>query len=219
MKAEEDEGRISIGGWCIMNNHAHLLVKASLNDLAKAIKIICLKYAAYYNKKQKRIGPVFGDRYKSENIENDRYLLGVIRYIHNNPVKSGLVKEIQDYSWSSYNCYMENNNNISKQEKSFILELFANDVDSFINFHKQQDDNEYLEIKDDKEAYKIDAARNVIKDFFADKGIIDARELKRNPEWMDTLIKELRQNSRLSLRQIAELTELPLGIVYEKTLQ
>ena len=89
-----------------MNNHVHFVVKADPSSLAKAIKSLNIKYAMRFNQQRERIGHVFQDRYKSEDIEDDKYLMQVIRYVHINPVKAKLVKSPEEYQWSSYNEYI-----------------------------------------------------------------------------------------------------------------
>ena len=89
-----------------MDNHVHLLINADLDLMADALKRTNIKFAMRYNKKYDRVGHVFQGRYKSEVINTEQYLLGVIRYIHNNPVKAEIVAEAGDYKWSSYNAYM-----------------------------------------------------------------------------------------------------------------
>ena len=67
----------------------HIIIIAEKPILVKFMKRINISYAMSYNQRHKRIGPVFQDRFKSENIDNEKYLLGAIRYIHNNPVQIG----------------------------------------------------------------------------------------------------------------------------------
>ena len=55
--------------------------------------------------KYERCGNLFQDRFKSETVENDSYLT-VLRYIHQNPIKANIVKNIEDYTWTSYNDYI-----------------------------------------------------------------------------------------------------------------
>lgn len=215
IKKEEQEGLIKIGAWCIMDNHVHFVLKASLKEMSKAIKIVCLKYAAYYNNASNRIGPVFGDRYKSENIEDDNYMLQVIRYIHNNPLKANIVKNTSDYKWSSFNHFIKQSNFILKEQKDFILRFFDNNISQFIEYHKQVDNNEYIEIKEEQEKFKLEVGQKIIEDFFEDKGIISEKELASNPEWKDELVVKLKSNSHLTLRQIAKLTGLSLNIVHK----
>lgn len=90
----------------------------------------------WYNRKYQRCGHLFQDRYKSEAVEDDRYFLTVLRYIHRNPVKAGIVKDIADYKWSSYSEYMGNSKII---DTDFVLKLFNDDKEkaivSFMDFH------------------------------------------------------------------------------------
>ena len=58
------------------------MVKAELKKLSRGIKVINLRYTAWYNRMHRRVGPVFGARYRSEAIEDDAYLLGALRYLH-----------------------------------------------------------------------------------------------------------------------------------------
>lgn len=90
-----------------MDNHAHLLVNEGEDEISRIIKRIGTSYVYYFNKKYGRVGHLFQDRFKSEAIEDDSYLLAVVRYIHNNPVKAGIVKNASSYRWSSFNAYIE----------------------------------------------------------------------------------------------------------------
>ncbi|WP_207707732.1 hypothetical protein [Alkaliphilus serpentinus] len=67
-----------------------------------------ISFFRYFNKKYKRVGHLFQDRFKSEVVEEDNYVLSLARYIHQNPVKAGIVKKAAAYGWSSYNCYLNN---------------------------------------------------------------------------------------------------------------
>lgn len=88
-----------------MYNHLHIIIKAERDNLTSIMKKIGIRYATYYNKKHKRVGSVFQDRFKSENIEDEGYLLSCLRYIHNNLVQADVVKDIVDYNYSSINEY------------------------------------------------------------------------------------------------------------------
>jgi len=94
-----------IYGYCFIGNHIHLILKIEKEDLGKIFKRIGARYVYYYNWKYKRSGHLFQGRFKSEPIDDDSYLLTVLRYIHNNPVKAGLSKSAEKYRWSSYNEY------------------------------------------------------------------------------------------------------------------
>lgn len=97
--------------YCLMNNHVHLIIKEGKDELSRIMKRINISYAHYFNDKYDRVGHIFQDRFRSEAIESEAYLLSAIRYIHMNPVKANVVKETSQYSWSSYNLYIDQSNN------------------------------------------------------------------------------------------------------------
>lgn len=89
-----------------MDNHVHLLMSEGTEEISKIMKRINVSYAYYFNQKYGRIGHLFQDRFKSEGIEDDTYLLAATRYIHNNPVRANIVKHAGEYKWSSYGIYI-----------------------------------------------------------------------------------------------------------------
>ena len=199
-----EEGLLDIAAYCIMNNHVHLVIKANFGNLSKALKTINTKYAMRFNYLNDRVGHVFQGRYKSEIIGNDIYLLNVIRYVHNNPIKAKLVKELHSYKWSSFNDYIETNITISGNQKEFVIGCY-NSIDKFIEFHKETDNNEYLDTLEEIEEYRMDIAQKIISKYFRDNGINEIIEIVKNPFHIEQLVKLLLNNSRLSQRQIAKL--------------
>jgi len=111
------------------------------------------RIAWWYNKKYDRAGHVFQDRYKSGTIENDEYLLSVLRYIHNNPVKAQMVLTPEEYKWSSCKTYYNQSEYLGELTNSaFILGIFAENKESardrFKEYMKQNNsDNKFLEIE------------------------------------------------------------------------
>jgi len=94
---------VEIVAYCIMNNHAHMLVNTlEIINLSNYMHTVNTKYGKYYNKKYNRVGYVFRDRYKSEGIYSEKQLLTCINYIFNNPIKAGICKRPEDYPYSNY---------------------------------------------------------------------------------------------------------------------
>jgi putative transposase len=91
MSRAKSIGKFEIYGYCLMSNHVHLLLHEKEETISSVMKRIGVSYAWWYNKKYDRAGHVFQDRYKSETVENDEYLLNVLRYIYKNPVKAQMV--------------------------------------------------------------------------------------------------------------------------------
>ena len=91
LRQRKEAGGITLYGYCLMSNHIHLLLREEKEPLNIEMKRIGSKYAIWFNTKYQRIGHLFQDRFKSEAVEDEPYFLTVLRYIHYNPVKAGLV--------------------------------------------------------------------------------------------------------------------------------
>ena len=88
--------------YCLMDNHVHLLLKTGSESLSHLMKRIGVRYAAYFKWKYHRTGHLFQDRFRSEPVEDDSYLLAVYRYIVLNPVKAGLCEKPGAYPWCGF---------------------------------------------------------------------------------------------------------------------
>ena len=107
---------VSIIAYCVMNNHAHMLVYVKdIKMLGRFMHIINLQYSQYYNKLNNRCGVIFRNKYRIEPIYNMKHLVNCINYIHLNPVKAEIVGECWQYPYSSYKDY-QNNSGICKNE-------------------------------------------------------------------------------------------------------
>ena len=93
---------IIIHAYCLMTNHYHFLIETPQGSISEPMRYINQLYTQRYNKRYRRVGHVFQGRFKARLVEKDAHLLEVSRYIINNPVRAGLVKEVGDYTWSSY---------------------------------------------------------------------------------------------------------------------
>jgi len=88
--------------YCLMDNHAHMLLRApSIQVLSKTMHAIQVAYAMYFNRKYQRRGHLFQDRFSSWVIKDEHHLLSAKEYIENNPVRSGMTNQREDYTWSS----------------------------------------------------------------------------------------------------------------------
>lgn len=196
-----EEALIGIAGYCIMDNHVHIIIKSELSNLSNAIKSINTKYAMRFNRQKNRVGHVFQGRYKSEIINDEIYLLQVIRYVHNNPVNAKMVKSPNDYRWSSYGEYLKQGTIISKEQREFVLACYGS-MNQFIEFHKKRDSLEYLEIKEDIQQYRRNIGENIISTYLKEKEVNKSQILNS-----DEIIFILKQ-SKFTHRQIAELLEI-----------
>jgi REP element-mobilizing transposase RayT len=87
--------------YALMPNHAHFLIEADLANLTAFFRRLGTRYAGYFNKRHDRVGHLFQDRFKSKPVETDAYLTTAVAYIHLNPVRAGLARDVLSYPWSS----------------------------------------------------------------------------------------------------------------------
>lgn len=210
-------GSFSLYGYCIMDNHYHLLIKEEKEGLATIMKMINAAYAVYYNDRYEGVGHVFQDRYRSEAINNDSYLLGVIRYIHNNPIKAGIEKRIQDYPWSSYQQYFNYKKDNELVNISFILSLFSEDLNKsiikFAEFNNLENRDMYLEDYCEKE--EEDKVRNYIQNILIENEISmeDLINDLKNLSLRNSVIKNIKSITMLPYTNISKIMEISRSVI------
>lgn len=94
-----------VHAFCLMTNHVHLLVQVGHLPLAKLLQNLSFRYTRFINKRKKRLGHLFQGRYKAFLVDAESYLLELVRYIHNNPVRANMVKDAESHPWSSHRVY------------------------------------------------------------------------------------------------------------------
>lgn len=136
--------KIRIAAYCLMSNHYHLLVQTPEGNLDRCMRHINGVYTQRYNRKHNGDGPVFKGRYKAQLVDADKYLLELLRYIHRNPLRAGMVTQLKDYPWSSHNGYLS-----GKEPwvySSFVLSVLEQNktaqLKSYINFMNKDDSKE-----------------------------------------------------------------------------
>jgi len=99
------EGKCTVYAWVLMDNHVHVLFKSGKDGISAVMRKILSWYAQYFNRRHKRTGHLFENRYKSILCDEDNYLLALIRYIHLNPVRAKIVttlEQLDRYPWSGH---------------------------------------------------------------------------------------------------------------------
>jgi putative transposase len=95
-----------IHAFCLMTNHVHLAVQVRETPLSRIMQNLGFRYTQYFNRRRKKTGHLFQGRYKALLIDADDYLLELVRYIHLNPVRAGLVEQPEAYPWSAHRAYL-----------------------------------------------------------------------------------------------------------------
>lgn len=219
MSSKKEEVGFSLLSFCLMDNHVHLLIREGREQMSVTMKRICTSYVHYFNHKYNRIGHLFQDRFKSVPIEDERYLLAVVRYIHQNPVKAAIVHAPSDYCWSSYTAYIDRNSN-HNIDTTFVLSIFSDDktksVALFKEFMEQEGTEQFLDVEEEKtrELQNITEVTAFLEEYAKGKQIEGGfKYLKNDRKAIDEAILELRKRSKLSVRQIAELLDINRGMV------
>jgi len=97
---------LRIHAWCLMPNHAHLLLQVGAEPLARFMQRVTQRYTARINKREERAGHLFQGRYRAVLVDADSYLMELVRYIHLNPVRAGLADSPEAWRWSSHRGYL-----------------------------------------------------------------------------------------------------------------
>ncbi len=92
--------------FCLMTTHVHLVLRQGLETVGKVIHRLAFRYARRFNDRWGRRGHLFGDRFKGILVQEDNHLMELVRYVHLNPVRAGMVPRPEAYPWSSYRHYM-----------------------------------------------------------------------------------------------------------------
>jgi putative transposase len=106
------ETHLSILAWAVLSNHAHVLVRTGDRPLATAMRRLLTGYAGAFNRRHRRRGRLFQNRYKSIVVEEERYLLELVRYIHLNPLRAGVVgtlAALDRFPWTGHSALLGRN--------------------------------------------------------------------------------------------------------------
>lgn len=117
------------------------MIKIEKEAIEQVFKRICGRYVYWYNIKYQRTGHLFQDRFKSEPVEDESYLITVIRYIHQNPQKAGLCDSLEDYLYSSFNEYLTAP---KITDVEFVLQMMTKN--EFVRYSYEANTDKCLEI-------------------------------------------------------------------------
>lgn len=200
--------------YCLMANHFHLLVETLLPNISKIMHYIKGSYTTYYNIRHRRTGHLFQGRFRSIVVDKDAYFLELTRYIHLNPVYSGIVQDPAAYRWSSYGGYLGGNDKYidkdeikqylgmtGKQYQRFVLEgikkqkdplkkVYAGFLLGSVGFIKGKLQNLEIQITGDDVAYK--------------------RMLRDDVEVAEDIIGVVTKHYRITIEAIRDSTERPM---------
>lgn len=190
-KAQEGD-KVKLIGFCVMGNHAHLLlVTDKITDLSLFMGRVNAEYAKYYNRRAKRVGYVFRDRFKSEAIKDEKQLVVCLAYIQNNPVKAGLIETAENYQYSSYTNYLSGIGIVDFDEVAKHFNIAARNMRRIM---AERVDEKWLE-HDDR---ALEDAEKVLEELLVQYRIESRAQLK-NETLLRRLVLDMQKRSAVSL--------------------
>jgi len=195
-----------IYAYCLMGNHIHLLIKEGKESLEQIFKRICGRFVYWYNIKYRRVGHLFQDRFKSEPVDTELYFFTVLRYIHQNPTKAGLCKQVHDYRYSSYLEYINVNDLV---DTDYVLGLAT--IEEFIGLNNQTVDINCMDVSE-KVVKRVtdEQAKNLIRKYTKCENVAQFQSL--DVKTRDKHLKKLREKG-VSIRQLSRLTGISYSVV------
>ncbi|MBQ6602713.1 MAG: transposase [Eubacterium sp.] len=113
---------LKVLSYCLMDNHIHLILQIKSESIGHVFQRITNSFVPWYNHKYERSGHLFQERFFSEPIESESYLINAFRYILQNPVRAGIISSPQQYFWSSFRAYAGYDDDITDTE--LVLSMF-----------------------------------------------------------------------------------------------
>lgn len=176
LKEAADLWNIRISAYCLMSNHYHLLIQTPQGNISRCMRHINGVYTQRYNRSHRCDGQLFRGRYKSILVEQDSYLLELVRYIHRNPLRAGMVDNLAQYAWSSHQGYVSRARKWDWLYTDFIFSMLSPDKRKrkqvYHDFMAKDESEEILEVYGKKKLPSILGSEEFIcwaKENFFDK--------------------------------------------------
>jgi putative transposase len=112
-----------IHAYCLMKNHVHLAIRVNEIPLSCIVQNLAFRFTRVFNRRARRVGHLFQGRFRSLLVDADAYLLELVRYVHLNPVRAGLVPDPSDWEWSGHRTYL-GRDHAAWLDTRFVLGMF-----------------------------------------------------------------------------------------------
>ena len=204
LEKHSEETDVTIIAYCLMNNHVHLLIRDTENNVSTLMQKMGISYAWYFNKQSGRAGHVFQGRFYSETIENEDYLLTAYRYILQNPQKAGICSA-KRYAWNSYSVEKRPGTFV---DASMIRALLGDDAQYEAFLSEEKDDlilfDREPKIKDDRTA--LETIRRIVPGG-DEKALMSIPRDKRQRILLELIM------AGVTARQMEQFTGIGRGVV------
>ena len=203
----KEKFKITLLAYCIMDNHAHLLIYTDeIYEMSRYMRMVNSIFAKDYNKATGRVGYVFRDRFNSQYIYNKDYLLKCLKYIHMNPVKANIVDKPEEYSYSTYSNFLKKDGIINDE---VIIKIFGdvnNYLERFMNISNEE--IEVMDIDREQENFMV-AVRNYLKN-----NKINLETIKKEKKMLKDFCNSLIIEKQYKQIQMADLLKCDVKKIY-----
>ncbi|MBM4350089.1 MAG: transposase, partial [Deltaproteobacteria bacterium] len=157
LSERKDRYSIQLYAYALMSNHVHLLLEVGEIPLSRFMQSLLFGYARFFNKRYGKVGHLFQGRYRAILCEKDAYLLELVRYIHLNPIRAGVVADPERYLWTSHLSYFGRGPK-GLVNSDFVLEQFGKNKshsrqkyqEFILEGHDSGHQKKYYEVKDQR---------------------------------------------------------------------
>jgi len=186
--------------YVLMSNHVHALIETPNIPLSKIMQGINQSYTMYFNRKYDTGGHLFQGRYKAILCDRDRYQLSLVKYIHLNPVRAGIVAAPEEYPWSSHQYYLQQDNKKGLVDTESVLRLFSEDKKTAKRLFRAF-------MGSNVSITREDVYRTVEQRILGDEHFIEKVRKERNVK-----VDAIRREREYTLGEIAQVIELIYGV-------
>ena len=171
--------KVTLHDYCIMDNHYHLLIETQKENISTFMRIVNANYAKYYNKKYKRSGHLWQDRYKSRYITSEDYLYILIRYIEYNPIEARINQKVGEHPFTLASLIFNSKEHYPCCNESLLINQF--DIQTLHEFLDSCISKDELEFLKEKEKQKV------VKSTY---GVVIKRSKEFEEHFLDVQTKE-----------------------------
>lgn len=197
--------QVEIYAFCIMSNHAHVMIRAEIQELSMFMARILAEYASYYNYKHHRNGHVFQNRFTSECIESEAYFWNCIRYIHMNPVKANMVNSPLHYKYCSMREYYTETPILVHERAVSIYKNHFADKAAFEAFHQKRQYEVFADIPDEVKEQQLEIAILIFEKMSEQYNLELKQEILERQELRREYISQLQKILGISKKRTGEL--------------
>lgn len=198
-------------------DYAHLLIKEADEAIGDVMKRIYSSYVYYYNRKYDRVGHLFQERFKSQPVEDWEYFVTLLRYVHQNPLKPRLVKDLKEYQWSSWNEYLGRFENPFSTIEPVLRRISLEELSELIGKPMTEEEEEgVLDIDNQQQKTQL-SDEEVWRILEECSGVRNASEFQALPRPKQKHYLYMAHENGVGPRTLSRLTGVSYSVVYKAT--